>query len=98
MTAQFDLYVAELRALAVNLDAVELAVARRLGARLERSLALRLAVAARAGREGGALVSWADAQGAQLATYTADRVLGWRIFDGLEFAGKHARVTLSLAD
>ena len=97
MTAQLDLYVAERRALAVKLDAADLAVARRLGARLERSLALRLALAARAGREGAALVSWADADGAQLATYS-DRARAWHIYEGLEFEGKLARVTLSLAD
>ena len=86
--------LAETAAQALALDADRLAVARSLGARLDRSVAAYRATIQRAFREGAAVVSWADEDGAPCAA-SLPQATAWRVRDGLVAQGVRARITFN---
>lgn len=79
---------------AITLDAEGLDVARRLGARLDRSRAAYRAVIQRAQRERAAVVHWNDAEGAPCAV-SLPRAVAWRVRDGLDAQGVRAGITFN---
>ena len=79
---------------ALDLGAERLDVARALGARLDRSAAAYRATIQRAAREGAAVVSWFDEGGAPCAV-SLPQATAWRVRDGLDAQGVHARITFN---